>query len=284
MSSSSVEPYWGTIDANMDWCESNYAFTPYVAEFMNTISSIPIILYGVYGWWMSRRFALNESRFSTSFFGLAMVGIGSTLFHATLRRYAQCLDELPMLWTAAVLLYNSIDVGTGFPIYKSIKTNSSKFTILQPSSTTFFTHRRSLKLILLFSLIFMTAIYFYIPDLFLLFFLGYGFFVVSFTVLMARSIFYVDSKRFSAIPRKLFQWAFLGYFGGFLVWSIENVACQYLPTWAYFHCLWHLMAGLGTYFSIECQIAWRAEQNQAKSIIQSANVPIPYVKVEINTD
>lgn len=25
------EPYWGPVDANIDWCEKNYQFTSYIA-------------------------------------------------------------------------------------------------------------------------------------------------------------------------------------------------------------------------------------------------------------
>jgi hypothetical protein len=35
-----------------------------------------------------------------------LVGIGSLMFHATLRRYAQCMDELPMMWASIALFYN----------------------------------------------------------------------------------------------------------------------------------------------------------------------------------
>lgn len=31
-------PFWGPIDALVDWCEPNYAVTRYVAEFWNTLS------------------------------------------------------------------------------------------------------------------------------------------------------------------------------------------------------------------------------------------------------
>jgi hypothetical protein len=34
--------YWGSIDANIDWCEKNYTVTPYVAELWNALSSLPI--------------------------------------------------------------------------------------------------------------------------------------------------------------------------------------------------------------------------------------------------
>jgi|AntRauMFilla1563_2_1112583.scaffolds.fasta_scaffold323578_1 hypothetical protein len=39
--------YWGPITSNYDWCEENYVWTQYIAEFFNTLSSIPVALAGV---------------------------------------------------------------------------------------------------------------------------------------------------------------------------------------------------------------------------------------------
>ncbi len=37
---------------------------------------------------------------------MMVVGLGSFAFHATLRRAAQGMDELPMLWASIALLFN----------------------------------------------------------------------------------------------------------------------------------------------------------------------------------
>jgi hypothetical protein len=43
--------YWGEKTAAVNWCEADYAVTIYVAEFMNTLSSLSIPLNGIYGLW-----------------------------------------------------------------------------------------------------------------------------------------------------------------------------------------------------------------------------------------
>jgi hypothetical protein len=68
-----MEPsYWarfGQISA-VDWCEPNYLHSPYVAEWWNTLSSVPIALIGLLGLWQTRghlRFAVGYLRLSNTY-------------------------------------------------------------------------------------------------------------------------------------------------------------------------------------------------------------------------
>ena len=102
--SSPRSPFWGPITANYDWCESNYVVTQYVAEFFNTLSSVPTLTVGLY-------FALKSAkhgsgfRFALAGWMLAVVGFGSVAFHGTLTRLGQVLDELPMLYSSSIFLW-----------------------------------------------------------------------------------------------------------------------------------------------------------------------------------
>ena len=76
--------FWGPITASTEWCEKNYEVTPLVAEFYNTVSNIPgiiLALIGVY-YSISQKF---ERRFSVLHLSTIALGIGSILFHATLK-------------------------------------------------------------------------------------------------------------------------------------------------------------------------------------------------------
>jgi dihydroceramidase len=95
--------YWGTPTSTIDWCEANYVHSQYVAEWFNTISSFAIMAVGLVGMWLHRR--TLERRFHAAFAAVAVVGVGSVAFHATLRRELQMLDELPMLYSALILLF-----------------------------------------------------------------------------------------------------------------------------------------------------------------------------------
>lgn len=99
--------FWGDPTSSIDWCESNYRFTPYVAELFNTLSSLVILAVGVAGMYVHRQ--RLEARFLLAFAALACVGVGSVAFHGTLRFELQLLDELPMLYLALVIVYILIE-------------------------------------------------------------------------------------------------------------------------------------------------------------------------------
>ncbi|KAJ1305235.1 hypothetical protein OPQ81_000264 [Rhizoctonia solani] len=101
--------FWGNHTATIDWCEDNYTHSQYVAEWYNTVSNIPFIALGLYGAYYSLTeipSAMHRSRFAAPHFGIACIGLGSFIFHATLNWYAQVLlDEMPMIYVSSMVLY-----------------------------------------------------------------------------------------------------------------------------------------------------------------------------------
>jgi len=90
------EGYWGTPDAEFNWCENNYVYSYYIAELWNTITSASYVLCSCLIcllYWNLLSKDLMILNLATVF-----VGIGSILFHGTLRYSMQLLDELPMFW------------------------------------------------------------------------------------------------------------------------------------------------------------------------------------------
>lgn len=112
--------FWGPPTSSVDWCEANYAHTRWVAELFNTTSSLAMVLAGLLGLLLHRRSL--ERRFALCFASLVIVGLGSVGFHATLRFELQMADELPMLYTAIVMLYILLEnqrerrFGSWFPL------------------------------------------------------------------------------------------------------------------------------------------------------------------------
>ena len=86
-SETATSPYRG-------WCEEDYVYTPHIAEFWNTISNIALILLSIYGlYW----FYKLHRKISIKFTLCLLIGIGSTWYHATLSRFGQLFDEIPMM-------------------------------------------------------------------------------------------------------------------------------------------------------------------------------------------
>jgi dihydroceramidase len=99
--------FWGPPTSSVDWCEANYAHSHYVCELFNTVSSVAMVVVGILGAVLHRR--LLERRFTLAFLSVALVGVGSMAFHGTLLVELQMLDELPMLYTATLLVYTLIE-------------------------------------------------------------------------------------------------------------------------------------------------------------------------------
>lgn len=91
------EGYWGAHTSSIDWCEENYTYSPYIAEFVNTLSNIPFICLGLYGYYRVLHQGLPR-RYGYLMLGLSVIGGGSGLFHMTLQWFWQLMDELPMIY------------------------------------------------------------------------------------------------------------------------------------------------------------------------------------------
>lgn len=89
-------PYWGPIDAAHQFCEAKYAVSPFVAEFWNAISNVPcFIIPGLYGLYRGR--SDQDLRLKLIWAHMALVGLGSLMFHGTMRFKWELLDEVPMV-------------------------------------------------------------------------------------------------------------------------------------------------------------------------------------------
>ena len=105
---SSNQGYWGPPSSTVDWCEPNFLHSPYIAEFFNVLSSLAILGVALYGVLQGSRNGWQRKTL-LPFALMAVVGLGSALFHATLQRSAQGLDELPMVYAATSLLYLGLE-------------------------------------------------------------------------------------------------------------------------------------------------------------------------------
>ncbi|QRV92879.1 alkaline ceramidase [Ceratobasidium sp. AG-Ba] len=103
---------WGNHTATIDWCEDNYTHSHYVAEWYNTISNIPFVALGIFGAYSALKSRPGQRpiphawRYAVANLGITGIGLGSFVFHATLKWHAQVLlDELPMIFVVSLMLY-----------------------------------------------------------------------------------------------------------------------------------------------------------------------------------
>ena len=223
----SPQGFWGPPTSSVDWCEANYAHSRYVAELFNTLSSLAIVAAGVLGLLLHRR--LLERRFLACFASVALVGIGSIAFHATLRFELQMLDELPMLYSAIIMVYILVEnrvgergperrLGAWFPW--ALAAHALLVTALTALSR--------------------GRLQFY-------------FFQVSFgsMELFSLSGVYLLQRRVSAEARRLFRLGMAAYVLAILLWFTDVSACpllsRALPFNPELHAWWHVLVSFGFY-------------------------------------
>ena len=86
--------------SSIDWCEQNYVYSNYIVEFWNTITNIFVIILGISGLYLSSNYKAynlyNDKptyTYKIYYTLLTFIGLGSFIFHATLSRFGQILDE-----------------------------------------------------------------------------------------------------------------------------------------------------------------------------------------------
>mmetsp|Transcript_157935 Transcript_157935/g.506551 ORF Transcript_157935/g.506551 Transcript_157935/m.506551 type:complete len:263 (-) Transcript_157935:30-818(-) len=104
-------------EVTIDWCEANYAVTPFVAEFWNTLTSLLCMIPPLV--WFVQRFPEGVGVIPWVYPLISFIMFGSVMFHGTLTWVGQLLDEVP------ILAFISFSFSTLFDSY-SIRGASSK--------------------------------------------------------------------------------------------------------------------------------------------------------------
>ncbi|KAF4632036.1 hypothetical protein G7Y89_g6090 [Cudoniella acicularis] len=109
---------------------TDYIVTAYIAEFINTLTNLVYIYYAYHGIKgnSNRRDAILRN---LPYLGIAAVGLGSGIFHATMKNYTQWCDDLSMLLAVATVTHRV------FTFDKSITYTVTSGLILTTLMTTF---------------------------------------------------------------------------------------------------------------------------------------------------
>mmetsp|Transcript_116847 Transcript_116847/g.377109 ORF Transcript_116847/g.377109 Transcript_116847/m.377109 type:complete len:260 (+) Transcript_116847:74-853(+) len=243
--------YWEPHTSSIDFCEENYRYTPYVAELLNSIFSVPIAATGVVLWALAPPALRWRPQFILCWLTFFSVGVGSLLFHATMRRPAQALDELPMVFGNLVFIY----------------------CVNLPESP--WAERLALCLTLVGLVL---AVVYVVLEAYLVFCVMYGSVVVY---LAARSweMSFVSAKgRNAPLLKRLWRWGIVTYGLGFFLWLVDNAACTRLGV-GHLHIAWHFFATAGTAFFVMLLMAFAADKEGAEVLLQLRGGLLPYLEV-----
>ena len=233
--------------SNVDWCEANFATHPAVAEFWNTMSSVPMSFVAAYGFLRARQHLRREDRWFWAWAMLGVVGVGSALFHATLRHVFQAADELPMLYCNLCFAYLMIEERR-----RASRLAASAWNPRLPPS-----RRRWLAPLLTLIGAAQTVLYFTFPDVYEVFMASYAVVVVWLVWRSVRLAWRAEDA--TPIQRRCVRAALGCYGGGAVLWAVENAVCGvrgeekggWVMQMAHLHAFWHAGACMGTYHFIE---------------------------------
>ncbi|UZJ55143.1 hypothetical protein CBS101457_004463 [Exobasidium rhododendri] len=262
--------YWGEITSSLIWCEEKYRWSKYIAEPVNTFTNIFFFLLALYGAQKSREEKL-PLRFTLVYLGIAGIGVGSFLFHATLKYEAQLLDELPMIYTSALLTYCVLETTPGY--------GKPRFRFLLPTA-----------LFLLVSFITVGYIYLGNPVFHQV---AYALIQITSTIQVCR-LLYSEKTKLTVKQRQqikhIFQLGSAIFVFAFGIWNIDNIYCSQLRhlrrrlgfPWAVLlegHGWWHLGTGSGAYLLlVASELLMLSIKESADNFELRGHLLLPYVK------
>ncbi|KAG9669233.1 alkaline phytoceramidase, partial [Aureobasidium melanogenum] len=101
-----LAPVFGNPTARANFCEEDFIVTGFNAEFVNTCSNAAYVIYAAR---TLRRLPASASFAAKSiYYGLALVGICSSLFHGLLKYHAQMADDTSMIVATSIVLHRAM--------------------------------------------------------------------------------------------------------------------------------------------------------------------------------
>ncbi|CAO2823602.1 unnamed protein product [Amaranthus hypochondriacus] len=242
--------FWGPVTSSIDWCEKNYAYSPFIAEFYNTISNIPTIVLTIIGLIVALSQGF-EKRFTVLHLSNMVLALGSILFHGTLQRVQQQSDETPMVWEMLLYIY----------------------ILFSPDW-----HYRSTMPTFLFLYGVLFAVIHSLFHLGISFKLHYA----AFCLLCFPRVYkyYIHTEDLAA--KRLAKLYVATLFLASLCWLFDRLFCEQISGWPFNpqgHALWHILMGFNSYIANAFLMFCRAQQRGwAPQIVRFMGV-LPYVKI-----
>ncbi|PVH85176.1 alkaline phytoceramidase [Cadophora sp. DSE1049] len=228
--------YWGEITAQANFCEEDYILTPYIAEVINTLTNVTYLIYAFHGIKnnANRKDAVLRN---LPYLGIAAVGFGSAIFHATMKNYTQWCDDLSMLVAVATVVHRV------FTYDKSLTRTAITGTVIAGVMTAFSAWHCITDELIMHSVLFAVMIV-----------------IVGMKTRAIISV-RVEDPAVAKEVRRLAIWGGVIFISGFGIWNIDNAICSSLTTWKRsigmpwsfvleLHGWWHIFTGVGAYIFI----------------------------------
>ncbi|KAF2447737.1 alkaline ceramidase family protein [Karstenula rhodostoma CBS 690.94] len=227
---------WGTPSSRSNFCEEDYVITQYIAEFVNTLTNLTYVIYGIYG---LRRVGPHKdgglfSTLASPYWGLIGVGVLSAWFHATLKYHSQMGDDLSMFLAVGAVL-NQLQIFN------------------QPPAT-----RRTRTLLIVGILIPVSVYHCWADEIYV-----HQITFAAMVLLCGRQIRKLIHERIPNAEQKsrllsLTSGALATGLLGYFLWNIDEHFCEYVTAlkhtiglpWAFvfeLHGWWHIFTGIGAY-------------------------------------
>jgi dihydroceramidase len=223
--------YWDPVTSTLNWCEEDYYATIYSAEIVNSLTNLAFLYLAARGLRSCIKHG-HDTIFTVSFLGYLAVGLGSFLFHSTLKYPMQLVDELSMIYTTCIMFHASFARGRS-PTYSAALAGS---------------------LVLLAATI--TAVYHYLQDPVF----HQNAYAILTAVVLIRSMWVMEThlrptRRVGRLSREsgedvkekkrvgardaatlALMWRLIAvglsvFLGGFAIWSLDNKHCSTLRRW-----------------------------------------------------
>ncbi|EQC35291.1 hypothetical protein SDRG_07516 [Saprolegnia diclina VS20] len=243
--------YWGSPTSSIDWCEDNYVWSYYIAEWWNSWSNVPPLVLALYALYKSRVAYANESQpmvIRVAYLVPVVIFLGSFAFHATLTYAGQLLDELPMMY------------GTLYFHYISLR------------------HHSGVKAIFALIALGLTVVLAIVGHAPLIFQIAYIALTLS---LIARSIT-MNKERKDVRHTRLLQLSATLLVVAFVLWIADQVFCPSAKQ-LHLHAIWHLLSGASTFVWIQFACAYELSMHKKRLEITHVMSILPYCTRQKNS-
>ena len=227
-----VTGFWGPVEANHAFCEPHYAVSPYIAEFFNSTSSLIFMLVALFINFPTDPF-IQVSRV-----WLLAIGLGSMLFHGTMRYEMQLADEIPMVGFVTTLMI-------------------AKISMPHPWLIGYIGLANALVIFVALALIGIYVIW----DEYEIFIHGFTLLVIVDSILNVAVWQNKASTKWEKLQTRSHMVGFFAILLGRVAWESEHYFCVSYPSVWPLHVVWHLLSCTSAYGSMTSTYVMRAKEN-----------------------